>query len=161
MSAKSDTKPIINVTPLIDILLVLLIIFMAISPLRPARFEAKLPAEPKAQPDVPANINTLVVTVNSDFSLDLNQEDNLGTIAEPQKLVARLSEVFQKRLENQVYAEGMEMRNDLTENEKIQKTVFIKAPRSLPYGEVAKVVDTIKLAGARPIGLQIDGLESN
>jgi biopolymer transport protein ExbD len=55
----------------------------------------------------------------------------------------------------------MELRSDLPENQKIQKTVFIKAPRNLPYGEVAKVVDTIKLAGAYPIGLQIDGLENN
>ena len=160
MSETSDSKPVINVTPLIDILLVLLIIFMAISPLKPARFEAKVPSQPRHDGGEPPP-HALVVTVNTDSTLSLNQEKDLGTIADPQKLVARLSETFQKRLENQVYAEGMEMRNDLTENEKIQKTVFIKAPRNLPYGEVAKVVDTVKLAGARPIGLQIDGLVGN
>ena len=41
--------PNINVTPLIDVLLVLLIIFMAITPLKPSRFEAKVPAEPNDQ----------------------------------------------------------------------------------------------------------------
>ena len=158
MSEKFESRPIINVTPMIDILLVLLIIFMAISPLKPSSFKAKVPGESK-QPGGVANIYTLIVTVNPDASLSLNQEKDLGTIAEPQKLIARLSETFQKRLENRAYAEGMELRNDLPENEKIQKTVFIKAPRTLPYGEVAKVVDAVKIAGSHPIGLQIDGLE--
>jgi biopolymer transport protein ExbD len=102
-----------------------------------------------------------VVTVNPNFSLALNQQADFGTLAKPQKLIAKLSETFQKRLENQVYAPGTELRRDLTENEKIQKTVFIKAPRDLPYTEVVKVVDIVKVAGARPIGLQIDHLGSN
>jgi biopolymer transport protein ExbD len=88
----------------------------------------------------------------------LNKEKDLGTISDPQKLVARISEVFRRRLENQVYVKELEARTDLTEREKIEKTVFIKAPRGLPYGEVIKVVDSIKLSGAQPIGLQIDGL---
>lgn len=159
MSEKSASKPNINVTPLIDILLVLLIIFMAISPLKPTKFEAKVPSEPKPVAPVDAHPDTLIVTINPDSSLALNQEKDMGTIAEPQKLGNRLSEVFQKRLENQVYAEGVELKNDLPEIEKIQKTVFIKAPRKIPYGEVVKVVDTIKLAGAKPIGLQIDDLQ--
>ena len=160
MSENPDAKPIINVTPMIDILLVLLIIFMAISPLKPSKFEAKVPSQPK--PDAAGtDPNALIVTVNRDFSLTLNQESDLGTIAAPQKLVAKLSETFQKRLENQVYAAGMELRSDLTEPEKIQKTVFIKAPRNLPYGEIVKVIDTVKVAGGRPIALQIDGLENN
>jgi biopolymer transport protein ExbD len=44
-----EATPNINVTPLIDVLLVLLIIFMVISPLKPSRFEAKVPAEPKPE----------------------------------------------------------------------------------------------------------------
>ena len=159
MSDESESKPLINVTPLIDILLVLLIIFMAISPLKPARFEAKIPAESKSQADIPAPADTLVVTVNADSSLNLNQEADLGTIADPGKLIARLAETFQMRLENRVYAEETGQRSDLPEDDKIQKTVFLKAPRSLPYGEVARVVDAVKSAGARPIALQIDGLQ--
>lgn len=158
MPEKTESRPIINVTPLIDILLVLLIIFMAISPLKPSRFEAKIPGEPKDKIGEP-DIETLVVTINADETLALNGEKNLGTIAEPQKLVARLAETFQKRTENRVYAEGAELKNDLPEADKIQKTVFIKAPRAISYGEAVKVIDSVKIAGARPIGLQIDDLE--
>ena len=43
--------------------------------------------------------------------------------------------------------------------DRIERTVFIKAPRSLDYGSVARVVDAVKLAGAYPISLQIDDLE--
>jgi len=160
MSANSENKPNINVTPLIDILLVLLIIFMAIAPLKPSRFEAKIPAEPKDEKINP-NIDALIVTINSDSSLVLNQDKDSGTIAEPQKLIAKLSEVFQRRLENRIYAEALELRNDLPNEEKVLKTVFIKAPRSISYGNVAKVIDSVKLAGANPIGLQIDDLDNN
>ena len=56
-------SPRINVTPLIDVLLVLLIIFMVITPVKPSRFEAKVPAEPKdeQQLDVKPNPLTLVI----------------------------------------------------------------------------------------------------
>lgn len=159
MSAKSESKPNINVTPFIDILLVLLIIFMAISPLKPTRFEAKVPSKPTTETDINPHPDSLIVKINPDASLELNHEKDLGTISDSQKLHARLSKVFQKRVENRAYVEGMELRNDLPEFEKIQKTVFIKAPRKLSYGEVIKVVDSVKLAGAKPISLQIDELQ--
>jgi biopolymer transport protein ExbD len=157
MSENTEAKPMINVTPLIDVLLVLLIIFMVVSPMKPSAFKAKLPQEPKQEGGIP-NITTLVVTVNPDSTLKINSETDFGTINEPQKLVAKLSETFEARLNNQVYADNMETRNDLAENERIEKTVFIKAPRKLAYGEVTKVVDAVKLAGASPISLQIDDL---
>jgi biopolymer transport protein ExbD len=50
-------------------------------------------------------------------------------------------------------------RLDLPEDVRIEKTVFIKGPRQLPYGEVAKVIDGLKGAGASPIGLQLDDLK--
>lgn len=158
MSENSENRPVINVTPMIDILLVLLIIFMAISPLKPSSFKTKVPAEPKNS-GAQTNPDTLIVTINSDSTLMLNRENDLGTVVQPERLIARLSEVFQKRLENRDYAEEMETKNDLTEFDKIQKTVFIKAPRDLPYIQVAKVVDSVKQAGASPIALQIDDLE--
>lgn len=157
MSEHTEAKPTINVTPLIDVLLVLLIIFMVVSPMKPSAFKAKLPQELKQEGGIP-NITTLVVTVNPDSTLKINSETDFGTINEPQKLVAKLSETFEARLNNQVYADNMETRNDLSENERIEKTVFIKAPRKLAYGEVTKVVDAVKLAGASPISLQIDDL---
>jgi biopolymer transport protein ExbD len=52
----------------------------------------------------------------------------------------------------------METRSDLPEEERIEKTVFVKAPRSLHYGDVVKVIDAIKGAGANPVGLQVDDL---
>lgn len=158
MKKEIETRANINVTPLIDILLVLLIIFMAISPLKPSRFEAKIPTESKNDKLLP-NDKTLIVTINQDSSLSLNNEKDLGTIADPQKLISKLSDTFKKRLENCVYSDATESKNNLPETEKIQKTVFVKAPRGLPYGEAVKVIDSVKIAGANPIGLQIDGLK--
>jgi biopolymer transport protein ExbD len=67
--------------------------------------------------------------------------------------------VFNERIQNGAYRLGMEMRSDLKEADRIERTVFIKAPRSIDYGEVVKVIDGVKGAGARPIGLQIDDLD--
>jgi biopolymer transport protein ExbD len=151
-----NNKPNINVTPLIDVLLVLLIIFMVVSPLKPANFKTKIPQE-STQSGKP-HIDTLVVSLDSDSTLRLNTESDLGTVSEPDKLIKRLSQVFKEREENQDYADGAEFRNDLTAAGKIQKTVFIKAPRSIDYGSVTKVIDAVKIAGASPISLQIDDL---
>lgn len=151
-----NIKPIINVTPLIDVLLVLLIIFMVITPSKPTDFKTKIPSEPKSTAD--ANINTLIVSVNSDSTLRLNTENDLGNVRETEKLIVRLAEVFRQRTENGAFREGAEFRADLPEAEKIEKTVFIKAPRSIDYGSVVKVIDAVKIAGASPISLQIDDL---
>lgn len=152
------TKPNINVTPLIDVLLVLLIIFMVISPLKPSAFKSRIPQEPKN--DLPANNNplTLVVAIGSDSSISVNKEFGIATAAEPEKAIALLKNVFQKRLENQVYSESAGSDASISEEDRIEKTVFIKAPRKLDYGTVAKVIDAVKLSGARPISLQIDDL---
>jgi len=146
------SKPQINVTPLIDVLLVLLIIFMIIAPLKPLRFEAKLPQEPKDIKNVDPNPDTLVVAIDADKSLRLNKENNLGSIENPADLIARLQETFQKRTDNGVYSQS-------SDGKLIEKTVFIKAPRAIDYGSVAKVVDAVKIAGAEPISLQIDDLD--
>lgn len=152
------TKPVINVTPLIDVLLVLLIIFMVVSPLKPTAFEAKVPQPPKDTAGVEPNPYTLIVALENDSSLRLNAEKNLGTPDETEKLVATLKTVFQDRKENGVYAVNAALDASLTEDEKIEKTVFIKAPRAADYGKVAKVIDAVKLSGAHPISLQIDDL---
>lgn len=156
MSENTETKPVINITPLIDILLVLLIIFMVAAPLRPHRFNVSLPSDKQEGKPHPL---TLIVTVNPDQTLKLNTETGMGTVADPSPLTARLAEVFRERLENRAFAEGMEARADVTESEKVERTVFVKAPRSLKYGEVAKVVDVLKGAGATPISFQLDELE--
>ena len=152
-----DNKPNINVTPLIDVLLVLLIIFMVVSPIKPTDLKMKIPQESK-QDVVEPYINTIVVAINSDSTLRLNTESDLGSVQKPEKLTARLADIFKQRTENHAYAEGKVVRTDLPETEKIEKTVFIKAPRSIDYGSVVKVIDAVKIAGANPISLQIDDL---
>ena len=152
-------KPFINVTPLIDVLLVLLIIFMVVSPLKQARFTAKLPAPPDAtSPPLPPNINTLVVTIGADHTLKLNSLDEMGTVEDTAKLSTYLSNVFRLRAQNHSYRAELLYRTDVPEDLRIEKTVFIKAPRSMNYGDVVKVIDGIKVAGATPIGLQLDDL---
>jgi biopolymer transport protein ExbD len=153
-------RPDINVTPLIDILLVLLIIFMVITPLKPTRFKALVPQEPEPDPNqvVKPNPLTLVVAIDKDMKVKLNT-DEFGSVNDTGNLSTRLSQIFADRKQNRAYATGMENRNDLPEDDRIQKTVFVKAPRSLKYGDVVKVIDAIKGAGAKPVGLQIDDLQ--
>lgn len=135
--------PNINVTPLIDVLLVLLIIFMVAVPLRPHRFLAKLPSVPQPEDrELDPHPHTLVVTIQPDRTLKLNQDINMGTIHDLSPLALKLKETFEKRLRNHVD----------------QRTVFIKAPRNLRYGDVVLVLDGLKATGAQPIGLQLDDL---
>ena len=151
--------PSINVTPLIDVLLVLLIIFMVAAPLKPHRFLAKVPSEPLNQPEIKADPLTLVVTIEPDRTLKLNQlEEDMGTVDDLSKLNFRLISLFQDRQRNHTYRPELLSRLDLPESERVQKTVFIKAPRNIPYGDVARVMDGLKGSGADPIGLQLDGL---
>ncbi|MGH9836082.1 MAG: ExbD/TolR family protein [Blastocatellia bacterium] len=130
-----NAVPFINVTPLIDVLLVLLIIFMILSPIRPSKFAAKIPekAEP---PDDRINPLALVVTINRDggYALNTQPADTL------EELQSQLHRALDGRPDN-------------------LKAVFLKAPRTLRYGETVKVIDVMKLAGSAPIGLQIEELD--
>jgi biopolymer transport protein ExbD len=156
----SRAEPYINVTPLIDVLLVLLIIFMVVTPLKPSRFKADIPTQRDPNEDLSLlkpNPLTLVVSVSPDLQLKLNQ-DAMGSVNDTGGLSIRLQQVFQQRKELRAYKPGMETRSDLPDDERIEKTVFVKAPRSLHYGEVVKVIDAIKGAGANPVGLQVDDL---
>ncbi|MGH9904857.1 MAG: biopolymer transporter ExbD [Pyrinomonadaceae bacterium] len=156
----SQAEPYINVTPLIDVLLVLLIIFMVITPLKPSRFKADIPTQRDPNEDLSQlkpNPLTLVVSVSTDLQLKLNQE-GMGSVNDTSRLVQKLLVVFQQRKEQRAYKPGMETRTDVPEQDRIEKTVFIKAPRSLRYEEVVKVIDAIKGAGANPVGLQVDDL---
>jgi len=144
-------SPNINVTPLIDVLLVLLIIFMVITPLKPSRFEAKVPAEAKDQQNVNVKPNplTLVVAINKETKGITLNNDALGDVSDTEKLYNRLNEIFRDRTNNGVFREG---------TNEIEKTIFVKSPKSVRYGDVVKVIDAAKAAGASPIGLQIDDL---
>jgi len=151
--------PMINVTPLIDVLLVLLIIFMVAAPLRPHRFLAKVPSIPHNNPEIRPNIDTLVVTIQLDRTLKLNSLSDMGTVDDLSPLTAKLRSVFEERTRNRAYKYDMLARLDVPERERIEKTVFIKAPRSMPYGEVMRVLDGLKATGADPVGLQLDALQ--
>ena len=155
----SHARPNINVTPLIDVLLVMLIIFMVAAPLKPSRFLTKIPSQPdNAQQRVEAPIDGLVVTIKMDRTLMLNGLTDMGSVYDTDKLSATLFDLFQQRLANHAYRWDLRDRRDLAESLRIQKTVFIRAPRALPYADVVHVLDSIKGAGASPIGLQIDDL---
>jgi biopolymer transport protein ExbD len=152
--------PYINVTPLIDVLLVLLIIFMVVTPLKPSRFKADIPTQRDPNEDLSKlkpNPLTLVVSIGSDLQIKLNQ-DAMGSVNDTGALAQRLTQVFAQRKEQRAYRVGMETRSDLAENDRIEKTVFVKAPRGTKYGDVVKVIDAIKGAGASPVGLQVDDL---
>ena len=152
--------PFINVTPLIDVLLVLLIIFMVITPLKPSRFQADIPTQRDPNEDLSKlkpNPLTLVVSIAPDLSIKLNA-DSLGSVNDTAPLAQKLLLTFQQRKEQRAYKVGMEARSDVKEDDRIEKTVFVKAPRAAKYGDVVKVIDAIKGAGASPVGLQVDDL---
>jgi biopolymer transport protein ExbD len=122
---------------------------MVISPLKPSRFEAKIPAEPKEeQAPVKPNPLSLVVDLSNEGKVRLNKED-MGDVGDLTVISGQLSQLFKQREANGVFREG---------TSEIEKTVFVKAPRSLKYGEVVKVIDALKIAGAQPVGLQVDDL---
>ena len=137
-ASTKEAVPYINMTPMINILLVLLIIFMVISPKKPHRFESRIPERPpENMPEQPPDPLALLVTVPMDGeSFKLNQDELSGLKA----LGERLFKALDGRPAD-------------------RKAVFIKAPRALNYGQVVKVIDVVKQVGGEPIGLQIEGLD--
>jgi biopolymer transport protein ExbD len=134
MSGTYHTTPNINVTPLLDVLLVLLIIFMVISPVKPHKYETKVP-EKTEQPQHVADF-MLVVSVSRERGYALNQ-----TKAET---LRDLNSLLHTALDGRPAD---------------RKTVFIKGAPTLPYSEVTEVIDAVKESGAGPIGLQLEGLD--
>ena len=158
--AQARATPNINVTPLIDILLVLLIIFMVVTPLKPARFRALVP-DPPENPDEKLSPRTLVVSVEGGGALKLIRGATTvaeASVEEPGEVASRLAREWRERIASGSWKEGFEGRADLPPDNRIERTVFVRAPSSLRYGEVARVIDAVKGAGAEPVGLQTDAL---
>jgi len=155
-----DVSPSVNVTPLIDILLVLLIIFMVITPLKPARFKAYVPTPPDDDRVLMSPL-TITVAVERDLSMKLLMGKTVvaeGTVGDAGEVAARLASEWRERKLSAKWKAGLETRADLPPDERIERTVFVRAPGSIRYGEVARVIDAIKGAGAQPVGLQTDEL---
>jgi biopolymer transport protein ExbD len=112
---------------------------MVISPQRPHKFEAKVPEKPpdNLPENMPPDPFSLVVTIPKGAGgYKLNQTD-----------APSLDEL------------GKQLYQALNGRPADRKAVFIKGPRTIAYGEVVKVIDTIKVSGGSPIGLQIEGLD--
>ena len=165
MSAGGGTsaKPDINVTPFIDILLVLLIIFMVITPLKPARFKTLVPEKSdELQAEAKQSPRTLVVNINRDSKVVLMRgADQIAEagLGDPGPVASVLAKEFASRKAANDWKAGFENRPELPADERIERTVFVKAPQSFKYGDVVRVIDAIKGAGASPVGLQTELLE--
>ena len=131
----SATKADINMTPMIDVLLVLIIIFMVITPLTPKGLEALVPQPPKAdQPQSQADQRTVVIVINRDKSMMINQEPT-----DEQRLGPRLEEIFKTRAE---------------------RVIFVKGDNDLEYQYVAKAIDIAHGAGIDKVGLMTPQMEA-
>jgi biopolymer transport protein ExbD len=82
-------------------------------------------------------------------------EDEMGTSDDLSLLRQKLAENFKLQKEQHVYKRGFERRTDLPEDERIEKTVFVKAERSIKLAEVTKIIETVEDAGGGPVLLPI------
>lgn len=124
IAAKSQ----INITPLIDVLLVLIVIFMVIAPSTPKGLDTRVPQPaPVDEKDSRAPDRNLILSLDQNGVVRLNQE-TLDLVS----LVPRLQEIFSTRAD---------------------RTIFVQADDEVLFNDVAQIIDTARGAGAGPVGL--------
>ena len=125
----------INMTPMIDILLVLIIIFMVIAPVIPRGLETIIPQPPPpGQQQKESDLRTVVIVINKDHSVMINQE-----AVQREMLGMRLSEIFKTRAE---------------------RVVFVKGDPDLEYAAVAEAIDVAHGVGIDKVGLMTAKVEA-
>jgi biopolymer transport protein ExbD len=136
VGTKGGAMAEMNIVPLIDILLVLLIIFMAISPTISMGLDALVPqpAPPNAPQDVVTQQATIVVQVFGDGKLKINDENATWDGLQP-----RLDQIFKQRA---------------------QKIAFVKGDDTVFFGDVARAIDIMRAAGIDKVGLLTPRMES-